>query len=119
MSGNVTEAFTKNSFVDKITRMIPEDPVTQTQYIYYLTVFVFFGLLGYAGVSWYTFFTTFKLSSFFSGIFMLAVALISAFGLKQTRTAYQTTKAIYSQTPKNVKIEDTIESPDKMKEMFK
>ena len=100
-----TQAFTKNSFVDKCMKLIPEDALVQSQYMYYLTLFVFLGLLGYACVSWYNFFVAFSLKAMFSGIFMLAVALMSLFGLKQTRNMYIGTKQLYEM--KNKQIDNT------------
>ena len=112
---NINEAFTKNSFIDRVMKWIPEDPLTQSKFIYYLTCIVFFGLLGYGVNSWYSFFThSFQLSYLFSGFFMTAISLISLFGLKQTRQSYLTMKAIYS-TPKQ---EVKVETIDEMKSEF-
>lgn len=109
------EQLTKNSFVDKMLKLIPEDPLTQAHYMYLLTLIVFLGLLGYGAVSWYQFVTTLNVKMLFSGLFMTAVALISAFGLKQTRNNYKMIKQIYSQPKQEMKIE----SVDDMLKAFK
>lgn len=98
-------AFTQNTFVDKLMKLIPEDPLSQAQYIYFLTVFVFLGLLGYGVMSWFTFFTTWSFASGFQGVFMTAIALISLFGLKQTRNAYHMMKKVYSNKDTGVQVE--------------
>ena len=111
---DINEAFTKNSFVDKVMKWIPEDPLTQSKFIYYLTCIVFFGLLGYGINAWYNFFAHSSLSSFFSGCFMVAIAIISLFGLKQTRQSYLVMKKMYSQP----KIEVKVDTLDEMKKEF-
>src|SRR5512135_904718 len=118
--GSPADAFTKNSFIDKCMKVIPEDPLTQTHYMYLLTAIVFFGLLGYAASSWWVFAHTLKLTTFFSSLFMTAIAIMSVFGLKQTRTAYLATKMAYGFRPKNVApVPDKIESVEEMQGMFK
>lgn len=94
---NPTDAFTKNSFVDKMMKLIPDDPLVQAQYMYFLTLFVFVGLLGYALTAWFYVVTAFSFKQFFSGIFMTAISLISLFGLKQTRNSYKLMKMMYAQ----------------------
>lgn len=102
----INDAFTKNSFVERIMKWIPEDQLTQSKFIYYLTCIVFFGLLGYGLNAWYNFFAhDFQLSSFFSGLFMTAVALISLFGLKQVRQQYYLLKQVYAQPKEEIKVE--------------
>lgn len=85
---NPTDAFTRNKFVDKCMSYIPDDPLIQAKYIYFLSAFVFLGLLGYGITAWYNYLSTLMLNYLFSGIFMTAIAFISAFGLKQTRNSY-------------------------------
>lgn len=114
---DVTKQFTKNPFIDRCLKIIPDDPLTQSQYMYYLTVVVFLGLAGYAITSWYTFFTTWKMSSFFSGMFMIAIALLSSFGLKQTRSNYLMVKEAVKQL--KIDKEPKIESPEDMLKSFK
>lgn len=112
---DVTKQFTKNPFIDRCMKLIPDDPVIQAQYMYYLTFVVFIGLIGYAVTSWYVFFTTWKVSSFFSGLFMLAIGLLSSFGLKQTRTNYVMIKQAVNQ----LDTEPKLESPEEMLKTFK
>lgn len=102
---DVNTAFTRNSFVDKVMKWIPDDPLTQSKFIYYLTCIVFFGLIGYGLNAWYNFFAHGSLSYFFSGCFMIAIGLISFFGLKQTRQSYITLKQIYAQPKEEIKID--------------
>jgi hypothetical protein len=99
---NPTEAFTRNSFVEKVMKWIPDDALTQSKFIYYLTIVVFLGLIGYGVTAWYNFFFhSFQLSYLFSGLFMTAIGFISLFGLKQTRNSYFALKEAYSQ-PVNI-----------------
>lgn len=111
-----TDTFTKNKFIDKVMKWIPEDPLTQSKFMYYLTCVVFLGLLGYGLNAWYNFFAhSFQLSYLFSGLFMIAIALISSFGLKQTRSNYILVKQMYSMPKQEMKVE----SIGEMKEEFK
>ena len=110
---NPTDAFTKNSWVDKCMKMIPDDPLLQSRYMYYLTVIVFTGLMGFAIATWYSFFTTWGIRNLFSGLFMSAIGLMSLFGLKQTRAIYKATKYAYQNKPKN-----KIESIEDMQRLF-
>lgn len=109
------QAIMKLGFFDKLFKLVPDDPLIQSRYVYYLTIVIFTGLLGYATVTWYTFFTSFKLNSLFSGLFMSAIALISIFGLKQTRAVYNTTKIAYANKESN---NTPLESPDEMLKQF-
>ena len=52
----------------------------------------------------------------FSGLFMTAIAFISAFGLKQTRNQYLMTRKLYAYKGKEEEM--TIESPESMKQLF-
>lgn len=118
MSG-INEVLTNNSFIDKCMKLIPEDPLTQSKFIYSLTWVVFLGLLGYGLNAWYNFFAhSFQLSYLFSGLFMVAIALISAAGLKQTRQGYLTMKKIYSRPVKKQE-PIKVESLEEMKSIFK
>lgn len=111
---NPTDIYTRNKFVDKMMSWIPQDPLTQSLYMYSLTAIVFFGLMGYAITSWWNLITHFKLSILFSSLFMTAIALISVVGLKQTRDSYHMIKLMYKQ--QNVPIQ--VETKDKMLEAF-
>lgn len=113
---NPSDVFTKNKFIDKLLSIIPEDPLTQTQYLYYLTVIVFFGLIGFAVATWYEVFVHFSFTTFFRGIFMTAIAFLSLFGVKQTRQAYTVTKSMMSAVKKEEP--DEIESVDEMIKEF-
>jgi len=112
------DQFTNNGFVDKMLKIIPQDPLTQAHYMYLLTLIVFVGLTGYAGTAWWDFFTTFSISSFFRGMFMLAIGFMSLFGLKQTRSAYLATKAVYGNVPKGEEPKIEIETPEEMLKSF-
>lgn len=105
MSNQVTDQFTRNPFVEKCMSYIPDDPVTQTQYLYFLTCFVFFGLMGYALAAWYNLFSSFTWTGLFTGIFMTAIGLISLFGLKQTRNSYLYSKEMYGNKPQDKKLD--------------
>ena len=110
-----TQQFTKNKFVDKMMGWIPQDPLTQSLYMYILTTIVFLGLLGYAIASWWGFFTTpFQFKPLFSSLFMTAIALMSVVGLKQTRDSYHMIKMMYSNKQPELKIE----SKDEMLKAF-
>lgn len=99
---NQTDGFTKNPFVDKMMKLIPDHPLTQAHYMYVLTAVTFFGIIGYGLVGWYQFFTSpFNLKILFSALFMTAVGLMTTFGLKATRTAYLTQKVIWTQIAKD------------------
>ena len=110
----INKAFTRNPFVEKCMSYIPDDPLTQAHYMYILTSFVFLGLLGYALSAWWQVIVAFSFKSLFSGVFMLAIAIMSLFGLKQTRNSYIMTKRIYAAPRQELKIE-TI---DEMKKEF-
>lgn len=117
MVKNPTDQFTNNSFIDKMLKVIPQDPLTQAHYMYLLTLIVFCGLMGYAINTWWLFFTTFELRSLFSGLFMTAIGFMSLFGLKQTRGVYLATRAAYDQM-ENGEVKVEIEDPKKMLEEF-
>ena len=107
-----TQQFTKNKFVDKAMSWIPQDPLTQSLYMYSLTAVVFIGLLGYAIASWWGFFTSpFSFKPLFSSLFMTAIAFLSVVGLKQTRDSYHMIKMMYANSkPKDdFKVESTSE----------
>lgn len=112
---SVNDAFVNNSFVGKIMTWIPEDPLTQAKFTYYLTMIVFLGLLGFGLTSWYQFFISWQIKAFFSGLFMTAVSILSLFGVKQTRVMYLATKAVY----KNQKAQPKIETTEEMLNSFK
>ena len=112
-----TDAFTRNSFIDKVMSFIPEDPLTQAKFMYYLTCIVFLGLLGYGLTSWYSFFTIFSLKPLFSALFMTAIALMSLLGLKQTRINYIMIRDAMEQFKKE--LEPKIESKEEMLKSFK
>lgn len=115
MINTPTDKLTKNSFIDKCLKLVPDHPLKQSQYIYYLSMIIFIGLFGYACVSWYNFATAVRWTSFFSGLFMTAVSFMSLFGVKQTRTTYKAMKAVYNM-PKKDKV---LESPTDMLNQFK
>jgi hypothetical protein len=101
-----TQAFTKNQFVDKMMSWIPQDPLTQSAYMYSLTTIVFLGLLGYAGASWWTLFANpFQAKVLFSSLFMTAIAMISVVGVKQTRDSYHMIKMMYANQQPEIKLE--------------
>ena len=112
---DINKSFTGNPFVTKMMSYIPDDPLTQSLYMYILTSFVFLGLLGYAVAAWWQVWVVFSFKSLFSGIFMLAIALISLFGLKQTRNSYIMTKRIYASPQKELKVESVKEMMDGFK----
>ena len=112
---NPTSQFIKNGLVDKMLSWIPDDPLTQSQYLYYLSGIIFLGLLVYALTSWYNLFTQFALKTLFAAMFMSAICLMTTFGFKSTRANYLAVKAMMSQKPQDVKIE----SVDDMLEGFK
>ena len=112
-----TQQFTRNKFVDKMMSWIPQDPLTQSLYMYSLTAIVFLGLMGYAISSWYVFFTSpFSFKPLFSSLFMTAIALISVVGLKQTRDSYHMIKMMYGNKP--VEQELKLESKEEMLKAF-
>lgn len=112
MTENITEAFTRNKFVDKVMGWIPDDPLIQAQYIYYLTLVVFLGLIGYGLTAWYSFITLFKLSSMFSALFMTAIGLISLFGLKQARNNYYLMKEMVKKSKEPIESVETMLKQD-------
>lgn len=86
---NIEKNLKGNPFINFCMRKIPDDPHTQSLYVYILTWVVFIGLLGYGVISWYSFFLAGGgLKNLFSALFMTAIGLISLFGLKQTRNQY-------------------------------
>lgn len=89
------EQMTKNKWVDYWMGLIPEDPVTQTKFVYSLSAIVFLGLLGYTIATWYDAVVNFAFTTFFRGMFMSAICLLTLIGLKQTRNAYHITKSMY------------------------
>ena len=109
---NINTAITRNKFVEFWMKRIPDDPYTQSQYMYILTSVVFFGLLGYGLTAWYTFFTGLSIKYFFSACFMTAISIISLFGLKQTRAQYLVMKEMKNQPQKE------IENVDEMLKQF-
>lgn len=120
MSSNPTDALTNNKFIDKMLKIVPDNPVYQSQYIYYLTLIIFFGLLGYTIAIFVELFNVFAFRSLFQGIFMAAISLLSLFGLKQSRKNYVLTKSLFNKK-ENVKPmkEDDIESVEEMLLAFK
>ena len=109
-----TAMFTKNKFVNKMMSVIPEDPVTQSLYMYCLTWVAFAGLLGFSITSWINTIFGFTFTMLFTSLFMTAMALISMFGLKQSRIAYHLNKEMYSQvrmeqSEQEKKVEDSFE----------
>lgn len=102
MTANPTDSFTRNKFVEKVMRWIPDDPLTQAEYLYVLTAVVFFGIIGYAFVAWYNFFASLHLTSFFSAVFMTAIGLMTLLGLKQTRSSYHMIKEMKANQNKPV-----------------
>ena len=108
---NPADMFTKNKFIDKMLKIIPENPVYQSQYIYYLTIIVFFGLAGFAVATWIGVVTMFTWTALFRGVFMSAISLLSLYGLKQSRASFHTIRAMYGKTQKQ---ELKVESLDEM-----
>ncbi len=104
-----------NKLVNKFLDLFPNDPLTQTKFVYYLTVIIWVGLGGYAVTSWITVFTAFTWGSLFQSIFMSAIALTVTLGLKQSRNTYLMIKATMG---KNASPPD-IESKEEMLEAFK
>lgn len=103
-------------FLDKLLKIVPDKPLLQTRYIYYLSLMVFCGLIFYAGSIWYSVFTAFRFQILFQGIFMLAIALLSLFGVKQTRNAYLMVKQL-SGTTNEIK-ETAIQKVESVEEMM-
>ena len=94
-----------NPFFKHLTKLVPDDPLNQTQYIW----MVFLGLLGYAGMTWYTVVYQFAWSTFFQAVFMTAIAMLSLAGLKQTGNAYYMMKEMMGKPKEEIKLEDTQE----------
>ena len=112
--------FTHNKLVDKMLSIIPDHPVTQTRYMYYLSIIVFIGLIGYAASSWYEVVTNFNFGTFFRSIFMTAIALMVTFGLKQSRSAFLMTREAYKIQEQSGKVEPMkVESKEDMLKGFK
>lgn len=112
---DITQQFTRNKFVDKMMGWIPQDPRTQSLYMYSLTAIVFIGLLGYAMASWWSLFTNpFSFRILSTCVFMTAIALLSVVGVKQTRDSYHMIKLMYA----NHKPEIQVESKDAMLNSF-
>ena len=109
---------TQNKFVDKMMKIVPENPVSQAHYIYLLTFVVFFGLLGFSIASWVELFKVFTFTTMFRGLFMTAITVLSLFGLKQTRNVYLTTRKMFG-VKGELKEEPKEESVDEMMEGFK
>ena len=85
---NPADALTQNKFVDKLLKIVPENPLAQTSYLYYLSTIVFFGLFGFSIATWVQLFNHFDWTTLFRGVFMTAISLLSLFGVKQTRATY-------------------------------
>ena len=78
----------RNKILDKCMSAIPQDPITQSQYMYYLTMVLFLGLLGFTLSSVYGFYVMPTFKSFFTIVFMFAATAMTLFSLKSTRAAY-------------------------------
>lgn len=92
-------------FMEKLTKLVPDEPKLQSQYVYYLTTIVFCGLLGFAVSAWIVVFTHFDWRTLFQAIFMSAISMLSLFGVKQTRANYLMIKQIYSSGKPELKVE--------------
>lgn len=103
--------------IDKILKLVPKEPKAAAQYMYYLTLILFFGLIGYAAFAWYGFFTTWNLGSMFQGLFMLAGSLLTLTAVKQTKMSYDMMKVAYSQPKPQQEVK--LESVDDMMGDFK
>ena len=86
---------TGNFLLDRFLAIVPDDPLQQAKYMYYLSSIVFIGILGYTVVSWAGLLAVFEPKGLFQSIFMSAICLITLFGLKQARTSYHTTKSYF------------------------
>lgn len=113
---NPSDVFTKNNFIDWWLNKIPQDPISQTSYMYHLTLIVCLGLFGYSLATWYEVFTIFTWTGLFRGFFMSAVSMLSLLGFKQTRQAYLLTKSMYSK--KQTISDEKLESVSEMMEEF-
>ena len=112
---NPMDDMARNKFVDKVMSFLPDDPLTQTKFIYYLYILIICGLSGYAIVSWYTTFTLFNLKTLFSSVFMTAIALMTILGFKQTRNNYLMMKEMYKQKQN----QEPLPSVEDMMKVFK
>ena len=84
---NKTDGLIKNGFVDWCLKIVPDDPIMQSLYVYCLSVIVFVGLMGFSIASWVQTFTNFAFTTMFRALFMTAISMLSLYGLKQTRTS--------------------------------
>ena len=116
-------ALTRNKFVDKLLKIVPENPISQSQYIYYLSAIIFLGLFGFAITSWVELFRFFSFQTMFRGVFMTAISLMSLYGLKSARNAYHTVRELYKSIPNQDEINTiakmNVESTEEMLEAFK
>ena len=97
---STAEGFTKNKFVDKCVELfIPNDPLRQSQYMYYLSIVVFVGVMGYAISSWFEVFAAFEFTKLFRSIFMTAIALMVTFSLRSAKAAYDMIKKMTKGQP--------------------
>ena len=102
---NPSDGLTKNKFVDKFLNILPDNPVTHSLYMYWLTAIIFLGLLGFSVMSWREVMFSFNGMALFRSIFMTAISISVLFGLKQVRLAYHTTKELMSQPKQEMKVE--------------
>ena len=85
-------------FMDTMLKIVPDEPIMQSRYIYYLTAMVFFGLLSFSVATWWAVFTTFSFQTLGQAVFMSAISLLSMVGLKQSRAGFLMTKEMVNNT---------------------
>ena len=116
---NPTEVITRSKALDKLLRILPDDPVLKAQYMYYLSIIIFIGLLGFSIATWYVVFVKFDFVIMFRGVFMTAISLMSLFSVKALREAFLTLRSVYSNMNNQPKQEIKLESVDEMMDEFK
>lgn len=84
-----------DALLDKIMNKIPRDPLTQTQYMYYLQAIILITLLCFTFSNLYSFYTSgWNFSYFFGAILTGVFALMSVFSFRATRDSYKALKGV-------------------------
>lgn len=84
-------------YLDKMLSRLPDDPVIQTRYIYYLTGIITSTLLFFTASNFWSFFMTWTWSYLFGGLLTACFFAMSLFSFKATRNTYKSISEVKSQ----------------------
>jgi len=104
-------------YLDKMLSKLPNDPVVQTRYVYYLSGIITSTLLFFSLSNFYSFFTTWNWTYLFGGLLTACFFLMSLFSFNATRNTF---KSISKMSQEMVeKVDENLDSPAKWEEELK